>query len=214
MVRDMFFGAPCPLCGRIGSVPCDGCVAALPGPPREVDVPIGLDDCRVMVSYFDGGKDLVGALKFHNQRVLVPWLAGQLAGAVGDNRVDVVTWAPTARSHRRARGFDQAEQLARAVARCLLCPAEKTLVRLPGPAQTGRHRSERLVGPRFDSCRGIVRAVGAKRVALVDDVITTGATMSRAAQVLRDCGAVSIIGVAIARTPRHPHRNLSQNVSL
>jgi len=117
--------------------------------------------------------------------------ASSHAGALGE-----VTWVPTSNARRRQRGFDQAELLARAVARELDRPCRSRLVRAPGPAQTGRSRTERLRGPTFS----IVGGHGdPSAVLVVDDVLTTGATVSAAASTLRSAG-VDRIDVAVAAT--------------
>jgi len=207
-VRFMLFDAGCPICGSAdprarrepGGV-CRSCAGALGRPPGE-PAPPGLERCRALTSYEGTGRLLVTRLKFHNRRSVVPFVATQLADQLVEDALDVVTWAPTAPHRRRQRGFDQAEVLARALARRLRIPARRCLIRLPGPAQTGRHRDERFRGPRFDTCRGVASTVGGRRVALVDDVATTGATLSRAAEVLRWHGAAAVVGVVVARTPR------------
>jgi ComF family protein len=208
MLPAMWFDAECPICGRSdpamrvdGSGVCEPCSSAL-GPPPVLPAPAGLDSVRALTGYHGTGRKLVTRLKFHNHRAIVPFVAERLAGALLDDRIGVVTWAPTAPVRRRQRGFDQAEVLARAIARRLRVPARRCLVRLPGPAQTGRHRAERFEGPRFDARRGITAAIAGRRVALVDDVATTGATLSRGAQVLRGHGASAVVGVVVARTPR------------
>lgn len=198
----MLFATECPVCDRPSprGALCARCAATFPLPPPAA-VPPGLDACRAFTSYEATGRALVTRLKFRNRRGIVPYAAAQLARRVSADGIEVVTWAPTARARVRRRGFDQAELLARCLARELDVVSCRCLVRLPGPAQTGRHRDERLRGPRFDACRGIVRAVAGRRVALVDDVATTGATLTRAAEVLRSAGARAVVGVVIARTP-------------
>lgn len=203
----MLLASACPICDRPemrGRV-CAECRDGL-SPAPVLPVPPGLDACRSLTSYEGVGRALVTGLKFRNRRAVVPFVAAHLAEMLVADAVDVVTWAPTSRSHRRRRGFDQAEVLARRVAREAGLPLARCLVRLPGPAQTGRHRSERIGGPRFDVRRGIRGAVGGRRVALVDDVATTGATLTAAAEVLRAGGARAVIGVVVARTPAGPGR--------
>jgi ComF family protein len=204
----MLFDAECPICGSADpaarvdrSGVCQRCVAALGSPP-VLPAPPGLEACRALTAYQGTGRQLVTRLKFHNHRAVVPFVAERLADALAGDRIDVVTWAPTSAGRRRQRGFDQAEVLARAIARKLRVRPRRCLVRLPGPAQTGRHRDERIEGPRFDTHRGVTGAVAGRRVALGDDVATTGATLARAAEVLRSAGADAVIGVVVARTPR------------
>ncbi len=197
----MLFDGECLICDRPASSGiCPGCLAAL-GPAPLLGPPPGLDACRVLTAYRETGRSLVHRVKFHGRHGVVVPVAALLAESVRTDTIDVVTWAPTAPARRRRRGYDQAELLARALARQLGVPARRCLRRLPGPAQTGRRRAERLRGPRFDAHRGIRRAVAGRRVALVDDVVTTGATLRRATEVLRSQGAVVVVGVVIARTP-------------
>lgn len=196
----MLLAKECPICERPGPAPCAACVGAF-GTVPVLAAPDGVDDCRALVAYAGVGRDLVAALKFRNRRSVVEWLAEQLAAEVVDCLADVITWAPTSPPRRRRRGFDQAELLARRTARVAAVPFATCLVRLPGPSQTGRSLADRRTGPRFDAHRGICGAVRGRTVALVDDVVTSGATLSRAAEVLHHAGAASVVGVVVARTP-------------
>ena len=135
-------------------------------------------------------------LKYRNARSSLPFLVRGMAALVAGDSPDVVTWAPTTPSRLRARGFDQAELLAKGVARHLGLPSRRLLRRGAGPAQTGRDAAARLTGPVFFSRAG----AGGRRILLVDDVVTTGATVAAAARALREAGAGGVHVVAAART--------------
>jgi predicted amidophosphoribosyltransferase len=186
----VLFIARCPVCGRAGASPCAGCVARL--------VPALGSAVPCLFLYVGVGRTLVVALKYRNGRGLVAWLARGLAGLVPPGSVDVVTWAPTHATRRRRRGYDQAEVLARATAARLGVPCRSLLRRTDraGP-QTGRARQDRLVGPAFQARR---RVRG--RVLLVDDVMTTGATLDAAIRALDEAGADVVVPIAAAATPR------------
>ncbi|MBW3651953.1 MAG: ComF family protein [Actinobacteria bacterium] len=186
----------CGACGRPGPAPCPDCWSQLtPGPPL-LGVP-GVDRCRALLRYEGTGRDLLTQLKYRNRRDSLGWLAAGMAGLAAADRFDVVTWAPTTELRRRRRGFDQAEVLARAVGRRLGVPTRHLLSREPGPPQTGRDRLERSCGPLFVARARIV----GRRVLLVDDVVTTGATLAAAAHALRQAGAAGVDAVTAAATP-------------
>ncbi|MGI9022081.1 MAG: ComF family protein, partial [Acidimicrobiales bacterium] len=154
------------------------------------------DECRAAFSYEGPGRELVARLKYRNARAALPFLAVAMAALVDPSTIDVVTWAPTAARRRRQRGFDHAQLLARAVARRLRLPCRALLRRRGDAAQTGRTLAERHRGPAFDS-----RGAAPGRVLVVDDVVTSGATVSAAARCLRGAGAAEVQVVVAARTP-------------
>jgi ComF family protein len=163
---------------------------ALPAPP-------GIDRCVALLAYEGVGREVVARLKYRNARSSIRWLAARMAALVDPHEVDVVTWVPTSAVRRRRRGFDQAELLARAIARQLHRPCRRLLTRAAGPPQTGRSLRQRRTGPALAA----KPAGHARRVLLVDDVITTGTTVSVAARTLRASGVNHVSVVAAARTP-------------
>jgi predicted amidophosphoribosyltransferase len=124
-------------------------------------------------------------------------LAGLLLAPPGA----VVTWIPTTGVRRRRRGFDQAGLLARAVARRWSIPSRSLLRRVDGPAQTGRSLVDRREGVAVVA-RASAATYRGRPVILVDDVVTTGATLRSGAAALRLAGIPWIGAVAVARTPR------------
>ena len=174
--------------------PCaDGIVA---GPPMAV--PAGLDGLWVAFGYEGVVREVVARVKYRNARAAVDWLAAAMAHALPPgSHHSAVTWAPTTHDHRRARGFDHAELLARAIAARRRVPIRALLTRGAGLAQTGQDRAARRHGPRFDARRDL----SGQQVLLVDDVVTTGATLTAAAAALRRAGAHAVDGLAAARTP-------------
>ncbi|MFL6205137.1 MAG: hypothetical protein ACJ739_07270 [Acidimicrobiales bacterium] len=160
-------------------------------------VPPGLDTCRALLEYDPDVAHVVVALKNRDARGLVTHLADGLAELVPHHPGLVVTWSPTSTERRRQRGFDQAELLARAVARRRRLPARRLLVRRRGAPQVGRSAGERWHHPGF-AVRGPVPAA----VVLIDDVLTTGATLAAAAAALRHGGAGAVHGLVVARAPR------------
>jgi predicted amidophosphoribosyltransferase len=189
------FDRGCVLCGGGAEALCAPCGRDLLPPPTTAVRGVGA--VPALFAYEGGGARVVQALKFRDGRRLVGPLADGLTGLVPDGPADVVSWLPTTAARRRERGFDQAELLARALARRLDLPCRPLLRRRPGPSQTGRNRAERAGNVVFRARR---RAAG-RRAILVDDVCTTGATMRAALGALRAAGGPEPWFVVLARTP-------------
>jgi ComF family protein len=158
-----------------------------------------------VLAYEDAGRELVARLKYRNARSAIRWLAVSMAALADAANTEVVTWVPTTTARKHERGFDQAELLARAVARRLHRPCRALLVRSAGPPQTGRTLAERRFGPRL-----VATPCRFGNVLLVDDVITTGSTVAAAAHALRVAGVRRVSVVAAARTPLKRTRSSSE----
>lgn len=105
-----------------------------------------------------------------------------------------VVWVPASRARRRRRGYDQGRLLARTVGRVLDLPVRPLLARSRGEAQEGRDRTDRLSGPNL-RCRV---SQAPDRIIVIDDVITTGASLRTAAGVLRRSGTTAVVAGAVA----------------
>lgn len=191
-VRVVLLRSRCASCGSPPHVVCPSCAGALRAAP-ELAPPAWVDRCRAAFDY-ETVRPLVTAMKNGDHRALVPWLADHLAGRWRPPPGAVVTWAPTGGARRRRRGFDQAELLARAVARRWGLPCRSLLRRRAGPAQAGRALVERRANPAFEAWGKVPH-----EVVLIDDVVTSGATLAAAAHALRSAGAQRVTGLAVAR---------------
>jgi predicted amidophosphoribosyltransferase len=185
--------------------------------PRPAPAPPAVDRWSALLAYDGPARELLAQLKYRNRRSVVAWLAAGMAALVSswltatgpllspwlsDGGPVVVTWAPTGPGRARRRGFDQAELLALALARRLGLPCAPLLVRMPGPPQTGRSGWERRHLPRFALNPAELGRCGGRappRVLLVDDVATTGATLSAAGRALRAGGAEEVAAVVAGR---------------
>lgn len=185
----------CILCGRRGAPVCVRCETRLAAAP-SLALPLDLDAC-VALFHYEGAAPVVTALKNAGRRDLLGWLAPLLAARIDPPPGTVVTWAPTGPARRLARGFDHAELLARAVARRWERRAVPLLRREPGPPQAGHTAVDRRSNPSFRA-----RRPAPASVILVDDVVTTGATLTAAARTLRRAGAATVTALVVARAPQ------------
>jgi ComF family protein len=152
---------------------------------------------------YDGtARRLVAALKFRGALPVADLMAAQLAAGapLGLLAGAALVPVPLHPARRRARGFDQAALIARALARRAGLPLAACL-RREGAAtrQLGAARAARLAHGRLAVAAS---APAPARVVLVDDVHTTGATFDACARALRAAGAEHVLAVAYARTLR------------
>lgn len=142
--------------------------------------------------------------KFGGQRQLARLFAPRLALQVrlhADQAFDFLTWVPISPRRLRKRGYDQARLLCEALAG-ELCQPCRPLLRHPRykPAQSGMHSREaraRNVQGCFEAATGAELA--GLRILLVDDVLTTGATLEEAAKTLRAAGAAEVLCATACR---------------
>jgi ComF family protein len=201
----------CVLCGDCGQPPCldlcRACEAGLPGAqPPLGDGPTPLRRCLAPFAYGHPLDHLVHALKYRGQlavgRVLGT-LLGERAAALGlQADVDVVLAVPLHPARHGRRGFNQSAEIGHWVARRLGRPLDP---RLALRRRDTRPQVGLAVGDRRSNLLGAFAAspaVRGLRVALVDDVTTTGRTLQALAEALREAGAESVDGWCVARADR------------
>ena len=199
LCRDCFEALPRigrPFCARCGmptafeTVVCDEC--------KGVD--FGFESARAPLRYEGVGKEIVHSLKYRGyttvvEKLAVPLMIGALEGG---SRYGAVVPVPLHRSRLRRRGFNQAELLARGVAREINAPVSDTLQ----VVRRTRDQVELSPAERKANVEGAYSARGRVRgrILLIDDVFTTGATMSACAGTLLRAGAEEVHALSLCRT--------------
>ena len=168
----------------------------------------GFDRVRSYALYTAGLVRAIVLLKFERIEPLGCWFAARLAEVTRREALaaDIVVPVPLHRQRERERGYNQADLIARPLARKLGLPYRAVLLVRTKPRPNKHILS---LEERWDSVRGaFATRPGGKvdnlRVLLVDDVMTTGATLDACARALRGAGAKSVIGLTVARAARHP----------
>jgi competence protein ComFC len=184
-----------PVCGRCGlptafaTFVCEEC--------KNVD--FGFQSARAPLKYDGVGKQVVHALKYRGYKRVVGRLAAPLMlQVVGEGHFDAVVPVPLHSSRLRKRGFNQAELLARGVAEKLKATVSDTLEVVRGT----RDQVELSAAQRRANVAGAYTATKPLRgkILLIDDVFTTGATMSACAGTMVRAGAKEVHALSLCRT--------------
>ena len=219
-LADLFYPQWCLSCdGRASDILCRACFDALPrigrpscdkcGLPSAFETPVcavcknvdfGFQRARAPLRYEGVGKEIVHALKYRGHTRVVEKLAAPLLTEALDDSTsfDAVVPVPLHRARMRKRGFNQAALLARGVAGRINTPVSDTLQ----VVRSTRDQVELSAAERRANVAGAfaARAPLRGRLLLVDDVLTTGATLSSCADTLIKAGAAEIHAVTLCRT--------------
>ena len=212
-ILDLLFPPKCPFCQRILDEPRAAvCPACRPGLPwlegkageRRVDF---ADGCFSPLAYRDPVPGAVHRYKFSRVRAVGNPLAALMAKCLEERLpqgADLICWAPLSRKRRRKRGFDQGELLAREVGRLLSVPVQPVLekTRHTAPQSELEENSARQANARGAYALLPEIDLTGKRVVLVDDVVTSGATLSACAALLRQAGAAEVYCLTLAQARR------------
>ena len=197
-------GATCPACGRLGASICNSCTKKITDAYL-----VNLDSKQpeyhgavlVAFEYNSVIRKMILNFKYRNQRSSLRFIGDALVKRIRVEQertlksIDLVTWAPTTSRRIVERGYDHAELIAKYVAKQLSVPSRKVLFRVSNRPQTGKSRDARLIGPTF-----LAQKLDSEHLILIDDVVTTGATLNSASHALYQAGAGLVTCVAVAST--------------
>lgn len=156
----------------------------------------GLDHAWSSAPHEGVARDLVTALKFRRLLPVAELMADRIQWlAPGVLLSGAIVPVPTARLRSFARGFDPAAEIAAALADRTRLPLSACLSRRGVGRQVGKRRAERIGHPPVIQTRGEVP----RSVLLIDDVLTTGATLSSCAKALRSAGSVRVTAITFSR---------------
>ncbi len=216
---DLVFPLSCIVCQREGRYVCEGCIAQLPrleapycarcarpgsGTPCSWCQAIGPAFDGITTPYLFTGpvREAVHSLKYRGVRAAAPAIAKLMASALTSDSTDadVLIPVPLHPRRERKRGYNQSALLAAEVSSLTDIPFSDDAMRRvrDTPPQVSMKSAE----DRMRNIRGAFECVGdveGKRVLLVDDVVTTGSTMSTCSGPLKGAGAASVWGLALAR---------------
>ncbi len=202
---DFLAPADCLACGREGSLLCKDCPLPAPrygrclfchGPAPDAAIMCTCAPLEVVAAARHTGpaEQLVVALKYHGDKSAARLMAARMAPLLPAQGTLVPV--PATLEHIRQRGFDQAQLIARHLSRLSGLPYSPVLARVGSHYQKGSDKATRHAA--MTGALSVIHPVFGPAI-LIDDVLTTGATMTVAAEVLRQNGATSVVGLAFSQ---------------
>ena len=202
-ILDLLFPRRCPFCGKpVGeNLLCDSCRERLQRKEPGIITLQGM--CCVSPLFYEGNeRRAILRYKFNRKMGALDCfgrLMAQSAAQEFSGRFDTVTWVPVSQKRLRERGYDQARLLAQSMCRNWQTEPEMLLRKtVDTPAQSGLKRAEE----RRANVLGVyevTQPVYGRRILLVDDILTTGATLHECVRVLNEAGAAEVLCLTLAR---------------
>ncbi len=209
---DLLYPPRCAFCRRLLTGQergvCRFCRPKLPYVPADGQVQHfrNVDQCLSPLYYHGSVKDSLHRYKFDGLSAYADIYSEFIVKCIDENQIscDSITWVPLSRRRLRKRGYDQAELLAKGIGKRLGLPPVRLLKKrrdTPPQSKTGSAEKRRANIAGAYTCLRPEQVAG-KRVLLVDDIVTTGATLSEAAGMLKKAGAVEVLAATVARSLR------------
>lgn len=207
----LLYPPKCTFCGRLLTETehdiCKKCRASLPVAEQSFKRGMYYTECLSVYYYEQFVAQSVRRFKFAGMEQYAG-LYGRLIGMLllrNKTEFDILSWVPISDKRRRKRGYDQSLLIAQAVARELRVECVRTLQKIKDNQPQSRQHD---AAARHANVMNAYRAVEpqrfrGKRVLLIDDVVTTGATLSECSRVLRTAGAESVVCATLAATRIH-----------
>ena len=200
----LLFPPHCAFCGKVGvQGVCPACEKTLPYCKTPFHERAEIGACLAPLKYEGIVREALLDYKFHGSQSRCTGFGDLLAQAAAEHfggQFDLVTFVPVSKKRRRERGYDQSYLLARETCRHWdTAPAALLQKTKDNPAQSSLSSREE----RQKNVAGVYAAVNEEkirgaRILLIDDILTTGATLREAARVLREAGAEKVICATLA----------------
>ena len=202
---DLFFPPQCAFCRRTGvHGVCADCERTLPYAKVQLCEGAGFGRCASPLLYEDAVRESLLRFKFHGAQSAAEGYGELLARCAAEElggQFDTVTWVPVSKKREHERGYDQAYLLAKETARHWgIEPVRLLRKTRNNAAQSGLSSAAERRGNVLGvyTAENIDKIRGAK-ILLIDDILTTGATLGECVRVLREAGAADVVCATLAR---------------
>ncbi|MBR2180193.1 MAG: ComF family protein [Selenomonadaceae bacterium] len=213
MVLDFFYPPRCPICERYienrSDILCSECEENILSIDCSHDLRLQIKETWRLTKYKGGTQRIIWDIKFNKKLGELPTIKKILDKALNSNiklkemlqKIDLATAVPLHVNRERERGFNQVELIFGEWLNQQNIPMERLLLRIKDTEHLydkKREERQREVDSAFELAEGAEVHIKGKRILILDDIFTTGTTMSECAKVLKTAGAVEVYGIALA----------------
>lgn len=207
-IKNLLFPPKCVWCGEIidKGDECGRCRAELPVRTGKLTTKEFYSAVAAPFRYEGRVRESILRMKFRRKQSYCSVYARYISDTIKEElsgQFDLVSFVPVSDKRARERGFDQSELIASETARVLDVPFARTLRKVRDNPRQSTLRDEAARRANVSNCYKCVSEVRGARILLIDDIITTGATMSECARELRMAGAEDVIAAAAAIAKKH-----------
>lgn len=208
ILMDWLYPGKCAFCHKItenGILICGQCIDELPytGELACKQEFTNMDACYSPLYYEKNVRESILRYKFSNASLYCKVYAYLLGKCIDENKIfcDIITWVPLSKRRLRGRGYDQAELIAAELSKMTDRPCKATLRKIrhtKAQSVTGNTEKRKVnIAGAYASIDAI--DLKGKTVLIIDDVVTTGATLSECAGILKRAGASEVYAMTVAR---------------
>lgn len=202
---NFIFPSKCVICDKIGDILCNECFSKIKHYPQQKINPPQNVDLMVVCGYYDGIlKKLIRMYKFSKKKSLYLHLAHFVEDSLKDKdyfgTVDLITSVPLHKNRLKDRGFNQSELIAKHLSTFLNLPYDGNILERVKETSFMYNLSK---NERKSNVRGVFsvnRNINGLKILIIDDILTTGATLSEIALEMKKKGADSVYALTVAKS--------------
>ena len=202
---NLIFPPKCVICKKNGDILCENCFSKIKHFPQQKINPPQNIDLMIVCGYYDGIlKKLIRKFKFSKQKSLSSYLVRFVEECIRDTNyflsIDLITSVPLYETRLKERGFNQSELIAKQLSNFLNLPYDGNILKRIKETSFMYSLSKNERKKNVKGVFSVSRNLNGLNILLVDDILTTGATLSEIASEIKKHGANSVYALAVAKS--------------
>ena len=202
---NLIFPSKCVICNKIGDILCENCFSKIKHFPQQKINPPQNIDLMIVCGYYDGIlKTLIRKFKFSKKKSLSPYLFNFIKKCIENksyfSSIDLITSVPLHKNRLKERGFNQSELIAKELSNFLNIPYDGNILERVKETSFMYNLSKSERKKNVKGVFSVSRNLNGLNILIIDDILTTGATLSEIASEIKKNGANSVYALVVAKS--------------